>query len=155
MEALLSQLMAALSQQAGLGGWMAAVGGLGVLLTFSIRLYKLAFPGRFEGLPTVAQLLIVFGAAALGTFVVAVAAKVAAGIVLGTVVGELIIAALGAGVAAVLAHHGPRPLGQSIDAASLAKDPAYQPGLLRKAGSLVIDLPKLPPAKPKPQPSAS
>lgn len=142
METLLTQFTDAMGQQAGLGGWAAVVGTLGTALLFGVRLFRLLLPGKFERLTRPAQIGAVFACAALGTFGVAIAAQMALGVALGPLVAKLIVTAVGAGIAAIASHHVTKPIGKKVDAMLAERYPASEPGLIRKAGSLVIDIPK-------------
>lgn len=144
MDQVIADIIAGINQQAGLGGWAAVVGGIGVVVTAAIRLFRMRWPERFNRLHPIAKIALPFAAAFAGSLIIGIAGSIAGGIALGSVFGKLVVAAIAAGVAAIGAHETSKVAGVTMDAAMIARDPNYQPGTLRKMSSLVVDLPKLP-----------
>lgn len=149
MAEIINEIIAGVQQQAGLGGWAAVVGSLGVVVTMAVRAFRMWKPDVWDRLHPLVKLALPFLAAALGSLALGIAGALAAKVALGSVIGKLIIAALGAGVAAISGHHVTKAAGQTMDMAMVAKDPDYQPGTLRKIGSLAVDLPNIDKAKDK------
>lgn len=143
METIIQQLIEGITQQAGLGGWAAVVGSLGVVVTMAIRFFRVRWPKRFDRLHPFAKIALPFAAAAVGTLVIGIAGAMAAGTSLGSVIGKLIAAAIAAGITAIGAHEATKSAGVTMDMMMVAKDPSYEPGTLRKMSSLVIDIPKI------------
>jgi hypothetical protein len=143
METIITQLVDGITQQAGLGGWAAVVGGLGVVVTFTIRFFRMRWPKRFDRLHPFAKLALPFAAAAVGTLIIGIAGSLAAGTALGSVIGKLIAAAIGAGIAALGAHETSKTAGITMDMMMLKKNPDYEPGTLRKMSSLVVNMPSI------------
>ena len=140
METVIQQLIEGITQQAGLGGWAAVVGGLGVVVTMGIRFFQVRWPNRFNRLHPFAKLALPFAAAAVGTFVIGIAGSLAGGVALGSVVGKLIAAAVGAGIASLGAHETTKAAGVTMDMALTKSNPDYKPGTLRKIGSIAVGI---------------
>lgn len=134
------EITAGLMQQAGLGGWAAVVGSLGLLVTFGTRVFKAAFPSKWERLSFMARVAIPIAATAIGTLVIGIAGAMATGVALSSVIGKLVIAAVAAAVTSIGTHKVTKKAGQTFDAMSLKRDPNHKPGVFRKAMSLAVPL---------------
>jgi len=147
MQTLIEQIIQGITEQVGLGGWAAAVGAVGVLITFAVRLYQTGViqgfipeKYRWERLTPLAKFMFPFLMAAIGTFLVGLAAQIALGVAIKAVIGKLIAAAIGAGIAAVATHQGTKAVGTTVDMVSLMKDAKYEPGNFRKKTSLIFPI---------------
>ena len=140
MDQVITDLINGITQQAGLGGWAAVVGGIGVVVTMGIRFFAVRWPNRFNRMHPFAKIALPFAAAAVGTFVIGIAGALAAKVALGSIVGKLIAAAIGAGIAAIGTHETSKAAGVTMDMHMMKSNPDYKEGNLRKMSSLVVGI---------------
>lgn len=112
-------------------------GYLGVFLVFALRFLRMPqlqmlLPKslRWDSWSTKTKVAVPFLLAALATLIPAAATK--------SLSMDTIKAAIQAGVAAVMLHHGTKLLGSKMTAAALAKNPEYQPGYIRRSFSPLL-----------------